>query len=833
VSGSWLAIAIAAALWAAVCAARAQDVPTGFEAKYQRDQATAGEYQGKGLYDKAAMLYEDIAAEAERAGMAQLAAQALLSASQMAMRQNQDDRALKWAEHASALARGTPLETVARMHEYSLELDGLIASANYPSALNLAGRLYGKLREVRQEEWRRNLESNLLSRIQKMRLLLADWATQFEPQRVAEIDPYVRKILDLLLSDDLTLTPDAAVDDPARLEARRPWREHVLDVCLKINQRATDLDHGEADKAIRDIMVAIDLDERGMIYQLQGQRDEAIAAMQAALEIFKQRGSGLDEIVTDEHLASLLDEKGDAGSQAQAFRYSRELIGIIESETFVQVAQTVDAFLHGYRVAYEQHSRRLWKQYLAYRTAGREIAQEALNEYLIHVDRFVFRPVRRDLAVYHDVGSTIGADPKRRSRLDRALKGVRDAQGQIDANARLQAAARDFVTALEDLKRHETRSIPVDPTITRYMRNVKEGMGADDGILMYFNDPERNGYVALLTSGDSRIFALAAGTGEKLRTLVPQVPKQLAGEEDRRILDELSALLLKPLPPLPERLTIALNDAILGVPFEALTLPDGRLLVDGHQVRYAFGLYPKVGARVPPAAVRRAFVIGAESFGAADENPLPESRAEVETLRALLGAAGAKVLPRKAMPDVARELVTNAAAYQVVHVSTHSQLEQLELTSVPILDSLLFPRGGIYAYELALASMRSSLVVLSACELYKRRDDRLYPVSGLTIASLARIAPQVISTLWQTEAKATSLFMARFYSRLVESGDAALALATTKRDFARGDDGLLDLATHLHLSYISSQDIANYRKPRYWAPFVLAVGVSQQPAAAR
>jgi CHAT domain-containing protein len=228
----------------------------------------------------------------------------------------------------------------------------------------------------------------------------------------------------------------------------------------------------------------------------------------------------------------------------------------------------------------------------------------------------------------------------------------------------------------------------------------------------------------------------------------------------------------------------------------------------------------------------RAFVIGAETFGAADEPPLPESRVEVETLRALLGAAGAEVLPREAMPDIASALVTDAAAYQVVHVSTHSQLEQLELTPVPILDSLLFPRGGIYAYEFALASMRSSLVVLSACELYKRRGDRLYPVSGLTIASLARIAPQIISTLWQADAKATSLFMARFYSRLVESGDAALALATTKRDFARGDDGLLDLAKHLHLSYISSQDIADYRKPLYWAPFVLAVGVSQQPAAA-
>jgi CHAT domain-containing protein len=103
--------------------------------------------------------------------------------------------------------------------------------------------------------------------------------------------------------------------------------------------------------------------------------------------------------------------------------------------------------------------------------------------------------------------------------------------------------------------------------------------------------------------------------------------------------------------------------------------------------------------------------------------------------------------------------------------------------------------------------------VLSACELFTYRQSGLYPVSGIATITMGWIAPQVMSTLWSVNAKATQLFMKRFYAHLFETAEPAQALAAAKRDFINALPADTD-----------AERVSEYAHPYYWAPFVLTLG---------
>jgi CHAT domain-containing protein len=158
----------------------------------------------------------------------------------------------------------------------------------------------------------------------------------------------------------------------------------------------------------------------------------------------------------------------------------------------------------------------------------------------------------------------------------------------------------------------------------------------------------------------------------------------------------------------------------------------------------------------------------------------------MKSLRVFFKTHGVAVLPAsgEGLPDAGRPIFASGESVDIVHLSTHSVPDR----EVPLLDSLAFPKDQVYVYDLALSPIRAKLVVLSACELFRplvqrayhdpavsaqevARTVSLFPVSGISTASLGRIAPQVVSTLWtvSAESPATELFMLRFYSELLKS----------------------------------------------------------------
>jgi CHAT domain-containing protein len=71
----------------------------------------------------------------------------------------------------------------------------------------------------------------------------------------------------------------------------------------------------------------------------------------------------------------------------------------------------------------------------------------------------------------------------------------------------------------------------------------------------------------------------------------------------------------------------------------------------------------------------------------------------------------------------------------------------------------------------------------------RRAWGRIFPGEGIYGAAdsfLAGGAASVISTLWRVESDSSALFARRYYEFLVQTRDAASALAMTEREFIQG-----------------------------------------------
>jgi CHAT domain-containing protein len=810
--------------------------------EYSKDLDQAQAYLSKGLLDKALVVLQEAVQRASAAGLKRRAAEIQMYAASVCREQGMKECYLNGLLNAVGLAAGTDLELPAETHFRLAAAQIALDRGDVKNALEGLGQVYAGLQGVRDELIRRNLESNALTMREKIQMSAASMIDSSSQGSAAKLEEPDRHVLEVLLSDDLSRKPSTVTGSIPLLDKQRPWRRSLFEVALKINSRVKELDERYDNPKLRDLEVAKDVGDRGQIVSELGQIDEAIRLRKSALEVFDRYKVFVDSVIELDRLCDLMLQKKDEQSFIQAFQYSFELVRRIESQTFVEVGQTVATFLKQYESIYLRHSLLLWDQYLVLLKNKNENAGKAMDAFLIHADRSNFRSVRRDLAVYHDLDAAIGTDPALLARLDQKLHAVIHAQAEVDqANAEgknpedfekargiaidspfstSEVAKQDFITSLEDIKRKETKSIGVDPALADKMAQVTADMGDGDGILMYFGAPDGAMHAAVITAKGTQVYPLAEGARQRLKGLRPKLQRQIVATP-QPLLDEISALLLGPLASLPQRLTVVLSSDVLGIPFEALKTVDGQLLVESHEVRYAFGLYRGVAVQPPRVTIRRAMIAGAESFEDSTVEPLPQSRLEVEGIRALLRKLRVEVAPPESLPEKGGFLLSDGGNYQFIHLSTHSRLD----STVPILDALLFPKDKLYAHEFALARLRTSLVVLSSCELYLPRADRLYPVSGITIAALARIAPQVIGPLWKVNATATYLFMLRFYSALVEDGNAAAALARTKRDFASGA-GLSQWIGSSGIEDITAADIAEYRNPYYWAPFVLTVGVS-------
>jgi CHAT domain-containing protein len=204
-----------------------------------------------------------------------------------------------------------------------------------------------------------------------------------------------------------------------------------------------------------------------------------------------------------------------------------------------------------------------------------------------------------------------------------------------------------------------------------------------------------------------------------------------------------------------------------------------------------------------PGATRRAF----DRLGARWPN-LPASMAEIEAVAAGFRPQGRVIMRAHAEATEARlrrdDRSGLLARQRYVLLSAHGYLstETPSLSAVVLGQQDVTPEddGYVTAAEWAGYTLRSDLIVISACETGVGRVVEGEGIAGLPYALFVAGNRNALLTLWPVADASTAAFVVRFFALVRAGRSQADALATVKREFAtRG----------------------RFRAAIYWAPFVL------------
>lgn len=187
---------------------------------------------------------------------------------------------------------------------------------------------------------------------------------------------------------------------------------------------------------------------------------------------------------------------------------------------------------------------------------------------------------------------------------------------------------------------------------------------------------------------------------------------------------------------------------------------------------------------------------------------LPASMAEIEAVAVGFKRQGTVVVRSR---DDATETRLRAddrngvlARYRYVLLSAHGFLS----TETPSLSAVVLGQqagapdddGYVTAAEWATYTLRSDLIVISACETGVGRVVEGEGIAGLPYALFVAGNRNALLTLWPVADQSTAAFVVRFFALVRAGRSQADALATVKREFATQ---------------------GRFRAPAYWAPFVL------------
>ncbi|MCK6605738.1 MAG: CHAT domain-containing protein [Ignavibacteriaceae bacterium] len=271
-----------------------------------------------------------------------------------------------------------------------------------------------------------------------------------------------------------------------------------------------------------------------------------------------------------------------------------------------------------------------------------------------------------------------------------------------------------------------------------------------------------------------------------------------------------------------ERLFIVPHGILHHLPFAALIPSPAHLdFSQGrHIVHPRYWITEKALVTIPSASVLQfirkregrehntALIIGNPVYPVSSWNDLQFAEKEAEFVSQFFEADEKLFLKKEqATETIVKE---NIGRYDIIHLATHGLFMQEALESRVLFSKTDKDDGYLKAKEIFDLSLKSSLVVLSACEsgqvggyvsgMAPAGDDLV----GLTRAFLFAGSASVIATLWSVDDIATGEVMKTFYKNFIKSG-------MNKSDALRAAQlAVLDDPGHI-----------DWQHPFYWAPFVL------------
>ena len=334
---------------------------------------------------------------------------------------------------------------------------------------------------------------------------------------------------------------------------------------------------------------------------------------------------------------------------------------------------------------------------------------------------------------------------------------------------------------------------------------------------------------------------------EAYRPLARRLGSLLFGPIRSRLVPGTEVILAPdgPLHGLPFAAILLGNDGSEGAPDDRFQNEGDRFLIELATLR--FSLVPDLGSAVEPSndrlskGSRLLAIADPEIFEAENDAepppglpPLPGARLEVQEISKWFQ----EPVLRLGRDATIAELIAEAPAAQVVHLSVHTDVAPLDplatalrLASEPSTPAEKGSDGRFEAWQIAEdLSLTSDLVTLASCETALGSE-----VAGEGFLGLMRTfrligAKRVVASLWRVEDMATSTLMVDFYRLLADGRPFGQALAQAQRSMIAGsttDSGSTggsvahDATTTRAVGGLRSSAAGAKTHPYFWAAFNL------------
>ena len=339
------------------------------------------------------------------------------------------------------------------------------------------------------------------------------------------------------------------------------------------------------------------------------------------------------------------------------------------------------------------------------------------------------------------------------------------------------------------------------------LEKVKEYLDSNTITISYvwsdnFDDNLENHYLILLSKNETAIY-LIENTEElnnNINNFQTNISKPFENKNDQNSFLEVAHNLYNQLLPKHATTTIAGYTNLIIVPdgklqnisFEALISSNksSRHLIEDYRISYAYSLsFLMHNASLLRKSVKSFVGFAPVTFESDRLKTLRRSEQEISTIAEIV--KGEIFVDKQATKQ---KFLKESQDANIIHLATHANS-----TSNPW---IAFKDQKLNASELYIYHNQAELVTLSACST---TTGDIAPGEG--VMSLARGffhsgANTVVSSLWETNDKATSEIMISFYKHLKGGKSKSHALHQAKID------------------YISSSNLSQ-QSPYYWAPFIL------------
>ncbi len=340
------------------------------------------------------------------------------------------------------------------------------------------------------------------------------------------------------------------------------------------------------------------------------------------------------------------------------------------------------------------------------------------------------------------------------------------------------------------------------------VETIQEAMPASQVIVKYKKVNDQM-FAFQITKNNIDFYELEAA--EKILGTVQKYYTQLSNQEENKLIAKGLHIALFPFDTKPFReFTIIPDHALHYLPFETLITKQKKYLIEEVTINYATHLV-FVNHKTFSNQLEKndEVIVFTPSYDLeamySDEMALRNNNTR------LVGAESESKSLASIFPSTLFEsflatkdnFIEHSRKANIIHLAMHATIDN----ETPELSHLVFNDNGkdtkMYVEELYGLHLNADLAVLSACNTGKATLQNSTGMVSMSSAFTMAGVPATLSSLWEVPDKVTEGIMIDFYTYLKNGESKTNALRRAK------------------IKYLKNTDDANFKKPFYWAGFVL------------